>query len=162
MRKGFTLVELLVVAVIMMIIGATVVVNLFGRRTDADLTAATQQAATLLREAQSDALAQENGATQGSSSVAWGVRFSNATATAPFYALFSGSYSATTTVGYYSLPSTVSYRTSTLASGATLDIIFSPITGAASASTSIGFYMPKESAAFSSTISIASSGEISY
>jgi hypothetical protein len=90
------------------------------------------------------------------------VHFANTTATPPFYALFNGSYTASTTTGYYALPSTVAYQTSTLAAGATLDVIFSPITGASSVSTSIGFYMPKENTAFSSTISIASSGAISY
>ena len=90
------------------------------------------------------------------------MHFSNATATAPFYALFTGSYSASATVGYYPLPSTVAYQTSTLATGATLDVVFSPISGAASTSTSIGFYMPQENVAFSSTISVASSGEVSY
>lgn len=161
MRKGFTLVELVVVFGIMIAVGAIVFATLAGRRTDTDLTSATQQIATLLRQAQSDAVAQENGAVAGSS-VSWGVHFANATATTPFYALFTGSYAASTTVGYYALPSTVAYRTSTLASGATLDVIFSPITGMPSVSTSIGFYMPKENTAFSSTISIASSGEVSY
>lgn len=161
MRKGFTLIELMVVFGIMIALGAIVFANLAGRRTDADLTATTQEVATLLRQAQSDAVAQQNGAVSGNS-VSWGVHFSNATATAPFYALFNGSYSATTTVGYYALPSTVAYQTSTLAAGASLDVIFSPITGAASTSTSIGFYMPKENTAFSSTISIMSSGEVSY
>jgi len=161
MRKGFTLVELLVVFGIMIAISAIVFANLAGKRSNTDLTATTQQVATLLRQAQSDAVAQENGAAQGSS-VSWGVHFSNTTTTQPFYALFTGSYGATTTVGYYLLPPTVAYRTSTLAAGATLDVIFSPITGAASVSTSIGFYMPEENAAFSSTISVASSGAVSY
>ena len=83
-------------------------------------------------------------------------------AVTPFYALFTGSYAASTTISYYALPSTVAYQTSTLAVGATLDVIFSPIIGASSVSTSIGFYMPKQSTAFSSTISIASSGAVNY
>ena len=161
MRKGFTLVELLIVFGIMIVVGAVVFSNLAGRRSETDLTATTQQAATLLRQAASDAVAQENGTVQGSS-VSWGVRFSNATNTTPFYAFFTGNYSASTTVGYYILPTTVAYQTSTLASGATLDVVFSPITGASSVSTSIGFYMPKQPTAFSSTISIAPSGEVSY
>jgi type II secretory pathway pseudopilin PulG len=156
MRRGFTLVELIVVIGIIIATSVVVLMSLFGRRSDADLIATSQQAATLLREAQSDAVAQEG-------DVAWGVYFSNATASAPFYALFSGgSYAMTTTVDNYPLPPTVAYQTSTLASGATTSIIFSPITGSASASTTIGFYMPKGSAAFSSTISVASSGEVNY
>jgi type II secretory pathway pseudopilin PulG len=161
MRKGFTLVELILVLGIMIAIGAIVFASLASRRSEADLAATTQQVATLLRQAQSDAVEQQNGAVAGSS-IAWGVHFSNATNTVPFYALFTGSYSATATVNYYPLPTTLAYQTSTLASGATLDVIFSPITGASSVSTSIGFYMPKQNTAFSSTISIASSGQVSY
>ena len=37
-----------------------------------------------------------------------------------------GATAASNTVGYYPLPSTVAYQTSTLAQGATLDVIFSP------------------------------------
>ena len=162
MRKAFTLIELVLVLGIMIVIGAIVFATLAGRRSNADLTSVTQRVATLLRQAQSDAVAQQNGAVAGSS-VSWGVHFANTTATAPFYAIFAGSsYSATSTVGYYALPLTVAYQTSTLASGAALDVIFSPITGVAQTSTSIGFYMPKENTAFSSTISIASSGAVSY
>jgi type II secretory pathway pseudopilin PulG len=160
MRKGFTLIELLVVFGIMIAVGALVFANLAGKKSNADLTATTQEVGTLLRQAQSDAAEQENN-TQAND-VAWGVHFANATGTAPFYALFTGSYGASTTVGYYTLPSTVAYQTSTLATGATLDVIFSPIIGASSVSTSIGFYMPKENTVFSSTILIASSGAINY
>jgi type II secretory pathway pseudopilin PulG len=160
MRKGFTLIELLVVFGIMIAVGAVLFANLAGKKNNADLTATTQEVGTLLRQAQSDAAFQENN-TQATD-VAWGVHFANTTATPPFYALFTGSYAASTTVGYYALPSTVAYTTSTLAVGAALDIIFSPITGVSSASTSIRFYMPQENTAFSSTISIASSGAVSY
>jgi len=162
MRKGFTLIELLVVVGIIIAFSAIVFAVLASRRSTADLTATSEQIATLLRQAQSDSIAQENSATQGGT-ISWGVHFSNPTPPAvPFYALFTGSYGVTTTVGYYTLPSTVAYQTSTLASGATLDVIFSPITGSPSASTTIRLYMPKENTAFSSTISIASSGVIKY
>jgi hypothetical protein len=132
-----------------------VLVNLAQRRLDTDLTATTQQIVTLLRQAESDSVAVEGG-------TAWGVHFANSTDTAPYYTLFSGSdYASATVEGYYRLPPTVAYRTSTLASGATLDIVFSPVSGALPASTSIGFYMPNENAAFSSTISISAVGQVS-
>jgi type II secretory pathway pseudopilin PulG len=156
MRKGFTLLELIVVFGLMLAIGAVAFATLSGRKTSTDLTATTQQVVTLLRQAQSDSMEQENNA-------AWGVHFSNATNTVPFYALFTTSYSTATIVsGPFRLPSTVAFQTSTLGAGSTTDIIFSQISGVASASTSIGFYMPKQSTAFSSTISIASSGSVSY
>ena len=156
MKKGFTLVELIVVIALIIASGAVVFANLAGKRSTTDLTAATQQIGVLLRQAQSDAVEQE-------SDVAWGVHFANPTGTAPFYALFTTSYSAGTVVGTpYLLPTTVAYTTSTLAPGATLDVIFSPISGAPSTSTSIGLYMPGQNAAFSSAISISPSGEVSY
>lgn len=156
MKKGFTLIELIIVFGIMLAITAVIFASLGTRKVDTDLTSTTQQVATLLREAQSDAMNQEG-------DVPWGVHFSNLTSTRPFYELFTTSYSTATVVGNpYQLPSTVSYVTSTLGVGSTTDVIFSPISGFASASTSIGFYLPKESTAFSSTISVASSGSVSY
>lgn len=140
----------------MIAMGAVVFASLSQRKSSADLSATVEQVGSLLRQAQSDAMAQESDA-------AWGVHFANPTGSTPFYALFRTSYSTTTIVsGPFHLPGTVAYITSTLASGATLDVIFSSISGLASASTSIGFYMPKQNTAFSSTILIASSGQVTY
>ncbi|HEY5220977.1 MAG TPA: type II secretion system protein [Candidatus Paceibacterota bacterium] len=156
MKKGFTLIELLIVLTIVIVTGAVVFSNLGTRKVETDLIVTDQQIGSLLRQAQVDSMDQE-------SDVAWGVHFSNATNTAPFYALFQTSYSTATVVGgLYRLPSTVAFTTSTLARGATLDVIFSSVSGLSSVSTSIGLYMPKENTAFSSTISIASSGSVSY
>lgn len=156
MKKGFTLLELVLVFGIMLVTSAVAFTILSGRKTNTDLTSTAQQVATLLRQAQSDAMAQEK-------NVSWGVHFANATNTPPFYALFTTSYSTATVVGSpYQLPATVAYQTSTLGVGSTTDIIFSQITGVSSVSTSIRLYMPKENTAFSSTISIASSGSVSY
>ena len=156
MRKGFTLIELVVVFALMLALGAVMFANLSGKKSTTDLMATSQQVGVLLRQAQQDAMGQE-------SDVAWGVHFANPTGTTPFYALFTTSYSTTTIVGkQYLLPSTVSYTTSTLAAGATLDVIFSLLSGASSVSTTIGFYMPAQNTAFSSTVSIAPSGEVSY
>jgi type II secretory pathway pseudopilin PulG len=154
-RAGFTLIELVVVMGLMILIGAFVVVSLATRKTNTDLMNTTTQIQTLLRQAQSDSMAEKNG-------VAWGVHFENSTSTTPFYAIFYTSYATATTAAHYPLLSSVSYNTTTLASGAKLDVIFSLLTGSASASTSVGLFMPDQSAAFSSTISIASSGAVSY
>ena len=155
MKRGFTLIELIVVMGILIAVAAVTVLNLSGRRSGTVLTTTTQQIVTLLRQAQSDSLAQEGDAV-------WGVHFANPAGSTPFYALFSGSYGSGTAGGYYSLPSTVTYGTSTVPSGGTLDITFSPISGAASASTSIRLYMANNTANLSSTISVASTGAVSY
>lgn len=156
MKKGFTLIELLIIVTLFVLLGVVTFVSLGSRRSEADITAATQQIGSLLRLAQSNAIAQN-------SDVPWGVYFSNSTNTRPFYALFTTSYSPANVVGSpYLLPTTVYFVTSTLASGATTSVTFAVISGAASASTTIGLYMPDTSPAFSSTISIASSGSVNY
>jgi len=155
-KKGFTLIELITTIGILIVVGAITFASLGSRKSTTDITATDQQIWSLLRQAQVDAMEQEGNA-------AWGVHFANPSGTTPFYALFQTSYSTATVVGgLYRLPPTVAFVTSTLASGATLDIIFSSITGASSASTSIKLYMPKQNTAFSSTISIASSGTVTY
>lgn len=155
MKKGFTIIELVVVMAILVVIVVVSVVSLSGSRAKEDIMSATQQIAASLREAQSDSVSDEKG-------TAWGVYFSNSTATQPFYAFISSStYSTSTTVGYYQLPRTVVYATSTLAQGATLTISFTPIIGTASVSTTIGLLSVAQST-ISSTIMISSSGAVSY
>jgi prepilin-type N-terminal cleavage/methylation domain-containing protein len=155
MKKGFTLVELIVVIAVMIAAGIIAFVGLGSRKAESDLSFTTQEIATLLRQAQIDSMNQEG-------DVPWGVHFVNSTGTAPFYALFTTSYSTATVVGnQYRLPPDIAYTTSTLASGATLDVIFSPISGVTSA-TAIGFYTVKQVQVFSSTISVTSSGAVSY
>lgn len=153
MRKGFTLIEIIVVMFIMIVAGIVAVTSLSTRRRAADLTTAAQELGSVLREAQSRSMAESQGD-------AWGVHLANTTGTAPFYALFSTAYSSATVIAYYRLPSTVQYTTSTLASGSSTDIIFSAITGAASASTTIGLNLI--STGNNAAVSVASSGAISY
>ena len=153
-RQAFTLIELLVVMGIIVAIALVALPNLLGRRNTGDLTNTATQIAALLRQAQSASMAQEQG-------VSWGVHFQNATATAPFYALFTSVYSTTSTTGYYRLPNTVGYLTSTLSSGSSLDITFSQILGAASASTSMGLYLLGQPSS-QAIISVASSGVVSF
>ncbi len=155
-RTGFTLIEIIAaVALLVAFIVLLRTANLFGGRNEADLNGATENIVALLREAQSDSMAQEQG-------VSWGVHLANTTTTTPFYALFASSTYATSAIaGYYRLPSSVAYATATLASGAAIDITFSQITGAASVATSVRLYS-LGTASLSSTISIASSGTVSY
>jgi type II secretory pathway pseudopilin PulG len=122
-RSAFTLIELLVVFAIVAVIGIVTFFNLNGGKQSTDVSATGQQMVALANEAQSRA------ASQNQNSV-WGIHFANSTNTAPFYALFTGSsYSTATTQSYYRLPATVAYATSTVPSGSSVDVTFSPVSG---------------------------------
>ncbi len=154
-RRAFTMIELLTAVALIALLSIITLGNFWGARNTSDLSNTVGQAATLLRQAQSQAMS-------GAQNAAWGVRFGNAagSSSATFYALFSGTYSTATVATYYQLPKTVLYVTSTLAAGSTTDIIFSAITGRTT-STQIGFFIPK-GGNLSSTIIIATSGQVSY
>jgi len=154
-KNGFTLIELVVTLAIITVVSVVMFTSLFGWKSQADLVNVTKQAGALLREAASNAMTQEKG-------TAWGVHFDNATGTTPFYALFASStYSTSSVVGSYNLPTSVGYLTSTLPVGSSKDIAFEHLSGDASASTSIGFYLLGDPTQ-SSTISVASTGAVSY
>ena len=122
--------ELLIVLGFVVILSIVVLPSLYGRRSRIDLDNTTRQIVALLREAQSRSMAQ-------ASSTSWGVRFENSTTTTPFYALFATSYATGTRIGYYRLPPSIRYATSSVAEGGFLDITFAQITGLPSTSTSI-------------------------
>ena len=155
MKNGTTLVELLVVIAIVGILATVTFLNLFGTRRQNELNSTSQAIVALLREARSRSTTQV-------SSTSWGVHFENSIATKPFYALFfSSTYSPATTVGYYRLPPSVGYATSSILSGSFKKITFSQLNGLASVSTSVSIYL-LTSPSNSSTINIASSGAVSY
>ena len=155
MRKnsGATIAELVLVIAMVAIIGVITITTLVGRKSKVELETTTKQIVALLRDAQSRARAQASG-------VAWGVHFENSTSTAPFYALFRSSYLVANRVGYYRLPTTVGYATSSLAQGASRDVVFSQLNGTASPA-SIQIYLINSPTQFS-TIQIGSSGAVSY
>lgn len=154
-RRGFTVIELILVLGIIVILSTVSFVGLSGRKNKTELDGVTKQMVSLLREAQSRAVSQ-------SSSTVWGARFANVTSTSPFYALFVGAtYSTSTERGHYALPSGIVYATSTLSLGSSTDIVFSQISGAASTSTSIKIYLSSQPSS-SSTITVSSAGAISY
>lgn len=154
-RTGTTLVELMVVMAIIAAISLFGFLSLYGRKGATDLTSTTQQIASLLSEARSRSVSQ-------SSSTSWGVHFGNPSGGTPFFALFSTStYSTSTMIGYYKLPATLVYATSSISLGSTKDITFNQISGLASASTSVTLFVM--SGPFnSSTINVASSGAVSF
>ena len=151
---GFTLVEILITVGLMVIISSASLLSLYGRRGKVDLDNTARQMAALLREAQSRAVSQ-------ASSSAWGVHFENSTSTTPFYAIFAGTYATTSRAGTHPLPSAVVYVSSSLAAGAVREVIFTRTTGAPSASTSVAIAL-RDGLAQSSTVSVASSGLVSF
>ncbi len=133
MKKGFTMVELLVTLGVIAVIATFSVIGLSGYRSTATLTSATKQVGALLREAQSNAMAQSQGA-------AWGVHFDNTIATAAFYSLFytmNGTYASSVQVNRSLLSAGVCYASSSVPVGSSTDIIFSGISGRPSASATI-------------------------
>lgn len=129
-RKGFSIIEIVLVVAVSAILARLVFTSLFSRRSRTDLDNTTRQVAALLRDAQNRSVNQELG-------TIWGIRMANATNTAPFYALFKTSYSSQNTISYYRLPNDVRYATSSVSSGQTLDVTFSQIAGLPSTSTTI-------------------------
>jgi prepilin-type N-terminal cleavage/methylation domain-containing protein len=152
---GFTLVELLISIAIIVILGAVTFGSFLNAKNSGDLSNTAKQIAALVRQAQTQSVQDYRGA-------AWGVRFANGAGSpsATFYAFFSGAYSTSTTTGYYRLPTTVAFTSSTLPASSSRDVIFSPISGFTT-STSIGLYLVGQPS-MSSTILIATSGVVSY
>ena len=153
-RRGFTLIEMIIVVIIMALLGLMTIAILPSKKNSNDLKLTVSGAGALLREAQSRSMSDYGG-------VPWGVYFKNATNTAPFYALFSSSYSATTTQGYYRLPPDVAYATATIATGSSVTVLFNAVSGV-SASTTIGFVSLSQKSLASGTISISPIGTVTY
>ncbi len=131
-KKGFTLVEVMIVMSIVAVVGLISGLNLVGKKSTSDLMSTTQKMGALLREAQSDAATQSQGAQ-------WGVHFDNTNPASPYFALF---YTTTTYAsgtlfgGQYPLPGNLCYMSSTISQGSTMDVIFNQISGVPSSGTS--------------------------
>jgi sugar lactone lactonase YvrE/Tfp pilus assembly protein FimT len=131
-QRAFTLLEAVIVMGVLAVIALIILPNLLTNSHSADLTAITQQIVASAREAQSQSVSQ-------SMNSPWGIHFSNATNTRPFYAIFVGNSYATGTIkGVYTLPATLSYVSSTLPAGSSTDVTFSPISGIAGETATIG------------------------
>jgi type II secretory pathway pseudopilin PulG len=152
-REGFSIIELVLVVGLIGLIATVSGLSLVRRKGTTELDSMTRQIVAALREAQSRSMSQNMSTT-------WGVYFSNSTSS-PFVSLYHGTYSTTTRVNYYRIPSAVRFVTSSLAVGATTTVTFSQISGLASASTTIRLQLVNEPNT-SATIRIASSGAISF
>ncbi len=155
-RQGFSLIELAVVIVIIIVVFGVSFVNLLGSKNRANLDSSTRKISALLREAQSRSAVQESGSM-------WGVHLENSTNTTPFYALFYGAYGTSTVVERYPLPNLISYSTSSIGQGSSLEITFAQLSGFPSASTSVTLnLLSGGTVVTSSVIRVSSSGLIGY
>jgi prepilin-type N-terminal cleavage/methylation domain-containing protein len=154
-RKGFTVVELVLVLGIVAVVSVVSFVGLTGRKGTVQLEGVVKQMGSMLREAQSKSLSQVSGTT-------WGVVFDNTTTSEAFYGSFSGaSYTSTSSTSYYRLPTNIHYATSTIPAGSKRTIYFSQLSGLPSTTTSIGVFIDTPGSP-SSTISVNPSGAISF
>lgn len=155
-RRAFTIVELLLGIGIIVILTAVTLTTILSRKSRTELDNTVRQIASLLREAQTRSINQ-------ASSTSWGVRLENATSN-PFYSLFmTSTYSTDTRVGYYTIPASMRYATSSLPVGSSIDITFSQLTGSPSASSSILFELVSGTeVSATATVFINGSGLITY
>jgi sugar lactone lactonase YvrE/Tfp pilus assembly protein FimT len=154
MRRGFTLLELGITLTIAVILGIIILPNLFGIGRQSDLNNTALQLRLRLDTARTDAIDQN----QASS---WGIHFLNPSSGIPSYSVFKGnSYATGTVVGVYTFPSDISYASSTLASGASRDVVFLAPSGGASVSTTLTLIVTSNPA-MSSSIAINLTGDIS-
>jgi prepilin-type N-terminal cleavage/methylation domain-containing protein len=152
--KGFTLLEMMIVFGIIAVLGLVAGLNLFGTKGGATLTDTTQSIATVLRQAQSDSMAQEN-------SSQWGVHFDNTTSTSPFYALFyssNGTYASSVISSRYLLPAGICFTTSSVPAGSSTDVVFSSLSGAPNSSGTIGLEFVTGGGCASATTSATAAG----
>ena len=154
-RTAFSLIELLVVVGIVAVIGIAVVVNLNAPKASADLLGTAKQMTSVLRQAQSQAMSDQQGNI-------WGVYFSNPSTGDSFYAIISSStYSSATVVSQYDLPSDVGFVTSTLPQGSSLTVQFTSPSGASSASTSVAIYLTSDPS-LQENVVVLGNGQVSY
>jgi len=154
-NSGFTLIEMALVVGFTVIMGVVIIVSLSSRKSRVELDNTTKQIVTLLREAQSRAAAGEQNAV-------WGVHFENSTTTVPFYALFYGSYASSTTKGYWRLPVSLRFATSSVPEGSSTNVVFSQVSGLPTAQTSIGLELTGGGAGGGASVGRATSGKIFF
>ena len=154
MRRGFTLIEMIITAAIVVILAAISLPGLLGGSQVSDLRSTSRALVASMRLAESQSVQEAQG-------MSWGIHLANPASSTPFYAVFSGtSYVTGTVASMYRLPSTVAFASSTLPIGSSTDVTFSVLSGLSSISTTFEFYLIAQPS-LSSTISVASSGNVS-
>lgn len=158
-RFGFTLLEILIVSGLVVVVGTFTVVMLQGWRENKELNVATQQMATLLRDAVNKSMLQADG-------TSWGVHFDNVNPLDPHYAIFySDTYAPTKVAARYPLPRNLRFDF-----GGGVDCVFSQISGELNSTASNGLctaqgikILVATNQGVSSTVTIAPrTGSITY
>jgi prepilin-type N-terminal cleavage/methylation domain-containing protein len=126
MKKGFTLIELIIVVGLMVVAALTALVNLSGAKYGRDLANTTREVAAVIRDTQNNVITQKDGKR-------WGIRFTNSISGAHKYEVFSSSSYATSVVErLFSLSRGIKF--SEPGTGLYFDQVFEALTGKPSAS----------------------------
>lgn len=151
-KKGFSLLELLIVVGIMAILGTFLSLNLFGLSQRKNIDSDTQKIAYILRSAHDKSVEQDN-------SSQWGVHFENPNQGKGFFAVFSGSYSSSSVSSRIVLSSNNIFLNPAI--GTSLDVTFLKESGLPSTTTSIKIALSTNNNV-SSTITILPQGQVQY
>lgn len=153
MKKGFTLLELIITMAIIVALAIVVLPNFLGiPARGSTLISITEEMVSVLRTTQTESIDEAAATT-------WGVHFENSTSSGPFYATFSGNtYASSSNQTPYPLGGGVGYVSSSLPYGSSFDVVFSAVTGMASATTIQLCVLVNPS--ISSTITIGTTGLI--
>lgn len=153
-KSGFTLLEVLLsIAVLGAILGMSIY-YLGGTKTATEINTTANQIVGKLREAQSKAMV-------GEDNVSWGIHFDNVDANDPYFEIFSGaSYPGTIVEKIYLNSIVPDVRFQTPTSGASVNIVFSKITGTPSSAQNIVIYLVSFPDT-TKTITVETSGRVS-
>ncbi len=122
LRRGFTLIEMLVVFAVIAVLVLVSSLNLYSSRNQTNLESNMQMVTALLREAQARSVSQYGG-------TGWGVHFDNSHGTFSLFPATStaSSFNSSTALGTYRLQTGICF--SNINQGSSTDIIFSSLGG---------------------------------
>jgi len=150
---GFSLLELVIVIAIFAILGTVGFVKLTDYFVRNNLEKDAQKIAFTLKNARDRSISQDRG-------LQWGVHFENPASGKGFYELFAGTSYPGQTILRNNLNTGIEFLNPSASS--TLDILFSKVTGLASASTTIVIALAEDNSIIKSISISSANSEISY
>ncbi|MBI5732762.1 prepilin-type N-terminal cleavage/methylation domain-containing protein [Candidatus Jorgensenbacteria bacterium] len=145
-RKGFTLIEMIIVMAFLVVVGALLVSSL-NNQALGNLDGEAQIISSRLSQTQTRAMG-------GVGGTSWGLHLNNVTSS--FYALFQGSTYVTPIDTYY-LSNTIQFQTP--ATGASTTIVFDKLTGKTTGTSTIIISL-KSNSSITKTITVSATGKI--